>query len=100
MDEATASIDYSTDSKIQATIREMEASLLTIAHRLNTIVDYDRVLVLDQGSVKEYDHAHVLLNKEDSMFREMCEHSGELEALKEMAKAAWERKHPKLVDVE
>ncbi|KAJ4288261.1 Transporter of the ATP-binding cassette (ABC) [Collariella sp. IMI 366227] len=48
MDEATASIDYATDSAIQETIRELTSTIITIAHRLQTIVDYDKVLVLDK----------------------------------------------------
>ncbi|PWW78180.1 P-loop containing nucleoside triphosphate hydrolase protein [Tuber magnatum] len=86
MDEATASIDYSTDTKIQATIRELKSTTITIAHRLNSIIFYDKVLVLDQGKVEEFDHPHNLLQKKDSIFREMCESSGELGALEEMAK--------------
>ncbi|KAF3925946.1 hypothetical protein ABW20_dc0106339 [Dactylellina cionopaga] len=100
MDEATASIDYATDAKIQETIRGWNSSsVMTIAHRLNTIVDYDRVLVLDHGEVKEYDHPWTLLQKKDSLFRDMCANSGEIETLEKMAKEAWERKNPKLVDV-
>ncbi|KAG0129773.1 P-loop containing nucleoside triphosphate hydrolase protein [Tuber indicum] len=89
MDEATASIDYSTDTKIQATIRELKSTTITIAHRLNSIIFYDKVLVLDQGGVKEFDCPHNLLQKKDSLFREMCESSGELGALEEMAKRAF-----------
>lgn len=89
MDEATASIDYTTDTKIQATIRELQSTTITIAHRLNSIIYYDKVLVLDQGEVCEYDHPHNLLQKKDSIFREMCESSGELALLEEMAKKAY-----------
>ncbi|EWC45608.1 hypothetical protein DRE_05169 [Drechslerella stenobrocha 248] len=100
MDEATASIDYATDAKIQETIRGWNSSsVMTIAHRLNTIVDYDRVLVLDHGEVKEYDHPWTLLQREDGLFRDMCANSGELEKLEDMAREAWERKNPRLVDV-
>jgi ABC-type multidrug transport system fused ATPase/permease subunit len=92
MDEATASIDYATDSKIQETIRELKSTIITIAHRLQTIVDYDKVLVLDKGTVVEYGHPHELLKKEgkDAIFRGMCEMSGDLEALKATAKKAYE----------
>lgn len=92
MDEATASIDYNTDSKIQETIRELNSTIITIAHRLQTIVDYDKVLVLDKGSVIEYGHPHELLKKEgkDAIFKGMCETSGDFEALKTAAKKAWE----------
>lgn len=97
MDEATASIDYGTDAKIQETLRELRSStIITIAHRLQTIIDYDKVLVLDLGRVIEYDHPWTLVNKEDGLFRSMCEHSGNVEALFEGAKRAWEQK--RLVD--
>lgn len=99
MDEATASIDYNTDSKIQETIRELDSTIITIAHRLQTIVDYDKVLVLDKGVVVEYGHPYELLkNGEGSTFYGMCESSGELEILKKAAKKAYEAK--RLVDDE
>lgn len=91
-DEATASIDYLTDSRIQATIRQLESTTITIAHRLNTVIYYDKILVLDQGSVKEFAHPHDLLKIENGLFRTMCEQSGELESLENMAKEAWESK--------
>ncbi|KAI1421363.1 multidrug resistance-associated protein [Xylaria sp. FL1777] len=98
MDEATASIDYNTDSKIQETIRELNTTIITIAHRLATIVDYDKVLVLDHGAVVEYDHPHELLKKKTGTFRSMCEMSGDLDSLQKAAKKAWEDKQ--LVNVE
>ncbi|KAF8468986.1 P-loop containing nucleoside triphosphate hydrolase protein [Kalaharituber pfeilii] len=91
-DEATASIDYLTDSKIQATIRELESTTITIAHRLNTVIYYDKVLVLDQGRAQEFGHPHELLKNPTGLFRAMCEQSGEMEALELMAKEAWENK--------
>lgn len=57
MDEATASVDFATDEAIQAAIRtEFKSStLLTIAHRLSSVIDYDRLLVLSDGKVAEFD---------------------------------------------
>jgi len=98
MDEATASIDYTTDSKIQETLRAVkDSTIITIAHRLQTIIDYDKVLVLDKGEVIEFDTPWGLLLKEKSIFRGMCEMSGDLESLLEGAKAAEDKK--KLIDV-
>uniref|UniRef100_A0A6I8NAR9 ATP binding cassette subfamily C member 3 n=1 Tax=Ornithorhynchus anatinus TaxID=9258 RepID=A0A6I8NAR9_ORNAN len=63
LDEATAAIDLDTDDLIQGTIRTQfaECTVLTIAHRLNTIMDYTRVLVLDAGQVAEFDTPAALL---------------------------------------
>ncbi|KAG0794583.1 hypothetical protein G6F22_005317 [Rhizopus arrhizus] len=92
MDEATASVDFETDTKIQTTIREEfdNSTLLCIAHRLRTIIDYDRILVLDQGKIVEYDTPYNLLfNSTDTgVFKSMCEQSGEFDILIEMAKEA------------
>lgn len=93
MDEATASIDYATDAKIQETLRELkDSTIITIAHRLQTIIDYDKVLVLDHGRVVEFDHPWTLINKENGSFRGMCENSGNMDVLIEGAKGAWESK--------
>jgi ABC-type multidrug transport system fused ATPase/permease subunit len=97
MDEATASIDYATDSKIQDTLRELKNNtILTIAHRLQTIVDHDAVLVLDKGEVKEYASPWDLIQQEDGLFRSMCETSGDFDSLYQLAKKAWQDK--RLVD--
>ena len=82
MDEATASIDNSTDAIIQTMIRENfeDATVLTIAHRLNTIMDSDRVLVLDDGYVAEYDSPKALLQKPGGIFRAMVAKSQEAKA--------------------
>ncbi|CAH1105114.1 unnamed protein product [Psylliodes chrysocephalus] len=63
MDEATANVDLRTDSFIQTTIRKRfkECTVLTIAHRLNTIMDSDKVLVMNFGQMVEFDHPHKLL---------------------------------------
>ncbi|CAH7688816.1 hypothetical protein BY996DRAFT_4577718 [Phakopsora pachyrhizi] len=86
LDESTASLDAESDEKIQSTIRsEMEGStILCIAHRLKTIIDYDKVLVLGDGRVLEFDSPSALLDKEDSVFKQLCEKSGNFEELKEM----------------
>ena len=97
MDEATASIDYATDTRIQSTLRELKGhTLITIAHRLQTIIDYDKILVLDKGEVTEYGDPWQLIQKEDGMFRSMCEQSGQFDGLLDLAKKAWNEK--RLID--
>lgn len=90
MDEATASIDYATDAKIQETIREIKNTTITIAHRLQTIIDYDKVLVLDKGEVVEFGGPWELMQKEKGVFRGMLDMTGEGDGLKELARKAWE----------
>ncbi|CAH2068593.1 unnamed protein product, partial [Iphiclides podalirius] len=79
MDEATANVDPQTDNFIQQTIRRQFASctVLTIAHRLNTIMDSDRVLVMSSGSVAEFDHPYRLLSDPNSSFSSMVRETGE-----------------------
>lgn len=98
MDEATASIDYATDSKIQETLRELTSTIVTIAHRLQTIADYDKVLVLDRGTLVEYGHPWELMKNKDGVFRSMCDMSGDYDALAKVAKKAYQDKN--LIDVE
>ncbi|KZV74002.1 hypothetical protein PENSPDRAFT_244681 [Peniophora sp. CONT] len=78
LDEATASVDYETDRKIQETIATefKDRTILTIAHRLRTIISYDRICVMDQGTIAEFDTPSSLFLKEDGIFRGMCERSG------------------------
>ncbi|KAM9709908.1 ATP-binding cassette sub-family C member 4-like [Menidia menidia] len=82
IDEATANVDLRTDSLIQQTIRDkfQECTVLTIAHRLNTIIDCDRILVLDAGRIQEYDEPYVLLQNQDGLFYQMVQQTGRAEA--------------------
>ncbi|KAG9094212.1 hypothetical protein FS749_012910 [Ceratobasidium sp. UAMH 11750] len=77
LDEATASVDYETDRNIQDTIsREFaDKTLLCIAHRLKTIIGYDRICVLDAGQIAEFDTPAALFERKDGIFRSMCERS-------------------------
>lgn len=74
LDEATASVDLYTDAKIQQTITTEFAhkTLLCIAHRLRTILSYDRVLVLERGEILEFDTPLALFKKEGGTFSKMC----------------------------
>ncbi|XP_013404203.1 multidrug resistance-associated protein 1 [Lingula anatina] len=78
LDEATAAVDMETDDLIQSTIRSefKECTVVTIAHRLNTIMDYDRVLVLDKGTIKEFQPPSVLLQDKRSTFYGMAKDAG------------------------
>ena len=82
MDEATANVDFKTDRLIQEAIRDKfkDSTVLTIAHRLNTIMDYDRVLVLDGGRVVEFDKPEVLISK-GGLFAEMIRSQTQRERL-------------------
>ncbi|XP_076004915.1 ATP-binding cassette sub-family C member 4-like isoform X2 [Genypterus blacodes] len=94
IDEATANVDPRTDELIQQTIREKfrECTVLTIAHRLNTIIDSDRILVLDAGSIHAYDEPYTLLQDQAGIFYKMVQQTGKQEAvaLLEAAKQAYE----------
>ncbi|XP_076389766.1 multidrug-Resistance like Protein 1 isoform X2 [Megachile rotundata] len=78
LDEATASVDLETDDLIQTTIRQefSDCTVLTIAHRLNTILDSDRVIVLDKGLIMEYDSPEALLRNSSSLFHNIAKDAG------------------------
>ena len=93
MDEATASIDYATDSKIQDTLRQVrDSTIITIAHRLQTIADYDKVIVLEKGEMAEFGPPWELVGIEGGIFRGMCESSGDGDGVVEIALAAGRKK--------
>ncbi|KAM7360228.1 red dog mine isoform 2-T2 [Cochliomyia hominivorax] len=78
LDEATANVDPETDKLIQKTIRKkfFECTVLTIAHRLHTVMDSDRVLVMDAGQAVELGHPYELLQKPGGFLRNLVDHTG------------------------
>ncbi|OEL34907.1 ABC transporter C family member 2 [Dichanthelium oligosanthes] len=78
LDEATAAVDVRTDALIQKTIREefKSCTMLIIAHRLNTVIDCDRLLILSAGQVLEFDSPENLLRNEESAFSKMVQSTG------------------------
>lgn len=78
LDEATANVDPDTDALIQETIREKfrNCTVMTIAHRLNTVMDSDRILVMNFGKVEEFDTPLNLLEIEGGIFSEMVKATG------------------------
>ncbi|KAG0082431.1 Multidrug resistance-associated protein 1 [Podila epicladia] len=79
LDEATASIDMVTDRLLQETIKAnfADCTVLTIAHRLNTIIESDKVLVMDGGVVAEFGEPHKLLQDPNGIFAELVSHAGD-----------------------
>jgi ABC-type multidrug transport system fused ATPase/permease subunit len=78
LDEATAAVDLETDDLIQKTIRKEfeDCTVVTIAHRLNTIMDYDRIMVLDAGRIVEFDSPNKLLSQNGGMFYSLAKDAG------------------------
>ncbi|KAK7681180.1 hypothetical protein QCA50_015795 [Cerrena zonata] len=81
LDEATAAVDVETDQILQETIRTefSNRTVLTIAHRLNTIMHSDRIIVLEQGEIAEFDSPANLLSRKESMFYALCKEGGLVE---------------------
>lgn len=73
---------FRTDKLIQNTIKNkfQRCTVLTIAHRLNTIIESDKVLVLKEGTIVEYDHPYNLLKNKDGHFYKMVEQTGQFMA--------------------
>jgi ABC-type multidrug transport system fused ATPase/permease subunit len=90
MDEATASIDGESDKLIQSSIQKNfgDSTVISIAHRINTIVGFDKVLVLDHGQMVEFDSPRNLLSNKESLFYQLAEATGSsnLAQLKSMVK--------------
>ncbi|KAG8168019.1 hypothetical protein KVR01_003708 [Diaporthe batatas] len=91
LDEATANVDHVADKAIQAGLKSFVAegntTVITIAHRLLTIAEYDRVLVLDEGRIVEQGTVRQLLEQKGTgnIFRTLCEESGDMDAIKALA---------------
>ncbi|KAI9441690.1 ATP-binding cassette transporter [Lactarius indigo] len=81
MDERPNSVDYATDELISQTIRHefAESTILTIAHRLRTVIDYNRVMLLEEGRIVEFDSPAVLLSDPNSKFYSLCKATGRSE---------------------
>ena len=81
LDEATAAVDVETDAMLQTTLRSSifsDRTIITIAHRINTILDSDRIVVLQQGKVAEFDTPKELIRKK-GLFYELVKEAGLLE---------------------
>ncbi|XP_052786000.1 ATP-binding cassette sub-family C member 4-like [Mya arenaria] len=104
IDEATANVDTRTDALIQQTIRDKfrGCTVLTIAHRLHTIMDSDKLLVLEDGKIEEFDSPYMLLKREDGLLKRLVEQTGRAETarLVEIARTAFETHNNTHVDDE
>lgn len=97
LDEPSASIDQASDQVLQKTIRTafVHCTTITVAHRLSSIADSDKIIVLSHGDLVEFDHPHVLLSKQDGHFRGMVNvlEESEKKLCESMAKAAYDKRH-------
>lgn len=96
LDEATANVDPETDIFIQKTIRQLfkGCTVMTIAHRLNTVMDSDKVLVMEAGQVKEFDEPHTLLKRGGYLAAMVANTGQQAERLRRLAEQAYNKRHP------
>ncbi|KAJ8734792.1 hypothetical protein PYW08_014042 [Mythimna loreyi] len=103
LDEATANVDPNTDALIQKSIRThfAECTVITVAHRLHTVADSDRVVVMEAGEIVECGHPHELLQKPEGHFTRMVQQLGPAaeQSLRDLAAAA-HAEHIKYVDAD
>ncbi|KAJ0181195.1 hypothetical protein K1T71_003280 [Dendrolimus kikuchii] len=103
LDEATANVDPNTDALIQKSIRKhfADCTVLTVAHRLHTVADADRVVVMEAGEIVECGHPHELLQKPEGHFTKMVQQLGSAaeQSLRELASNAF-AEHIKYVDAD
>ncbi|KAG9193149.1 hypothetical protein G6011_03184 [Alternaria panax] len=98
VDEATASIDHASDTQVQAVLSGLDATIVTVAHRIATVADHDRIVVLDHGAIIEQGAPWALLRDPQSAFRAMCETSGEFDRLVHISDCA--RRARNIVDID
>jgi len=99
LDEATSAIDYKTDAIIQTSLRNElkgDVTLITVAHRLQTIIDADKVMVLDAGRIVEFDKPSELLKMENGRFRSLVDESGDKDLLYSMASSSGKAQHAEI----
>ncbi|KZV93631.1 hypothetical protein EXIGLDRAFT_835559 [Exidia glandulosa HHB12029] len=89
LDEATAAVDYATDTAIQESIRQElhGVTLLIVAHRLRTVMDADKIMVLDAGRLAEFDSPRALLQRPNGLLRSLVDESADKDELMTIAKA-------------
>nr|XP_021186907.2 ATP-binding cassette sub-family C member 4 [Helicoverpa armigera]WRX06130.1 ABCC7 [Helicoverpa armigera] len=103
LDEATANVDPNTDALIQKSIRThfAECTVITVAHRLHTVADSDRVVVMEAGEIVECGHPHELLQRPEGHFSRMVQQLGPAaeQSLRDLAAAAYAA-HIRYVDAD